>query len=102
MSSSDDQQPCSVSLLRSASGLASISLTVATSGQNCSFNVTSVDAEAESTECRRTGAERPDLQAGGVFTCVLEHLEPGTAYELQVQSQTDNESLNLTLHTRKC
>ncbi|XP_026182331.1 receptor-type tyrosine-protein phosphatase beta-like [Mastacembelus armatus] len=35
-----------------------------------------------------------------VFTCVLEYLEPGTAYELQVWSRTDNETANLTLHTR--
>ncbi|XP_071358244.1 receptor-type tyrosine-protein phosphatase beta-like [Trachinotus anak] len=35
-----------------------------------------------------------------VFTCVLDHLEPGTAYQLQVQSQKDNETENLTLHTR--
>uniref|UniRef100_A0A669E461 protein-tyrosine-phosphatase n=1 Tax=Oreochromis niloticus TaxID=8128 RepID=A0A669E461_ORENI len=35
-----------------------------------------------------------------VFTCVLDHLEPGTAYQLQVQSKTDQESANITAHTK--
>uniref|UniRef100_A0A8P4GG41 protein-tyrosine-phosphatase n=1 Tax=Dicentrarchus labrax TaxID=13489 RepID=A0A8P4GG41_DICLA len=39
-------------------------------------------------------------EAGDVFTCVLDHLEPGTAYELQVRSQRDEETANITLHTR--
>ncbi|XP_034535170.1 receptor-type tyrosine-protein phosphatase beta-like, partial [Notolabrus celidotus] len=39
-------------------------------------------------------------EAGGVFTCVLDHLEPGTAYLLQVQSQKDEETINITVHTR--
>ncbi|XP_065807376.1 receptor-type tyrosine-protein phosphatase beta isoform X1 [Labrus bergylta] len=39
-------------------------------------------------------------EAGGVFTCMLDHLEPGTAYLLQVQSRKDGETMNLTLHTR--
>ncbi|XP_041636404.1 receptor-type tyrosine-protein phosphatase beta [Cheilinus undulatus] len=39
-------------------------------------------------------------EAGGVFTCVLDHLEPGTAYLLQVKSQKDEETANITLHTR--
>lgn len=40
-------------------------------------------------------------EAGSVFTCVLENLEPGTAYLLQVQSQKDNETAEITLHTRE-
>ncbi len=36
---------------------------------------------------------------GDVFTCVLDQLEPGTTYELQVQSQRDQETANLTLPT---
>ena len=40
-------------------------------------------------------------EEGGVFTCVLEQLEPGTAYELIVQSQSGEETRNITLHTRK-
>ncbi|KAF1372106.1 hypothetical protein PFLUV_G00261460 [Perca fluviatilis] len=39
-------------------------------------------------------------ELGGVFTCVLEQLEPGTAYLLQVQSQRDEETANITLNTR--
>uniref|UniRef100_UPI0037E94D6D receptor-type tyrosine-protein phosphatase beta n=1 Tax=Semicossyphus pulcher TaxID=241346 RepID=UPI0037E94D6D len=39
-------------------------------------------------------------EAGDVFTCVLDLLEPGTAYELQVRSQRDEEAANITLHTR--
>ncbi|AWO98279.1 putative receptor-type tyrosine-protein phosphatase beta [Scophthalmus maximus] len=37
--------------------------------------------------------------AGEAFTCVLRHLEPGTSYELQVRSQTDEEAANVTVHT---
>ncbi|XP_062299423.1 receptor-type tyrosine-protein phosphatase beta isoform X2 [Scomber scombrus] len=37
---------------------------------------------------------------GDFFTCVLDHLEPGTAYQLQLHSQSDGETANLTLHTR--
>ncbi|XP_029018669.1 receptor-type tyrosine-protein phosphatase beta [Betta splendens] len=100
-SAPSDDQPCSICVLDSASGLDSVSLTVGTSGQNCSFNVTSVDADADGTECRRKrGAEDGSQGAGDTFTCALDHLEPGTAYELQVQSQTDNETASLTLHTR--
>ncbi|KAI9518090.1 hypothetical protein NQZ68_040211 [Dissostichus eleginoides] len=39
-------------------------------------------------------------EEGVVFTCVLEQLEPGTAYELIVQSQSGEETSNITLHTR--
>ncbi|XP_069376043.1 receptor-type tyrosine-protein phosphatase beta isoform X2 [Paralichthys olivaceus] len=35
-----------------------------------------------------------------VFTCVLDQLEPGTAYQLQVRSQRDEETANVTVHTR--
>ncbi|XP_059181909.1 receptor-type tyrosine-protein phosphatase beta-like [Centropristis striata] len=39
-------------------------------------------------------------EVGGVFTCLLDQLEPGTSYQLQVQSKTDQESQNISLHTR--
>ncbi|XP_031158339.2 receptor-type tyrosine-protein phosphatase beta isoform X2 [Sander lucioperca] len=39
-------------------------------------------------------------ELGGVFTCVLKQLEPGTAYLLQIRSQRDGETANITLHTR--
>lgn len=111
-----EDQSCSISVSESVSRLDSVSLTVSTPGQNCSFNVTSLDGEAESTECRgreeeegsnylgtnQLGVEdRGDKVVGDVFTCVLDHLEPGTVYQLQIQSQTDNETANLTLHTSK-
>lgn len=113
-----EDQSCSISVSESVSRLDSISLTVSTPGQNCSFNVTSLDAEADSTECRsRRGEEEGGSNYLGtnqlgvedtgnkvvsdVFTCVLDHLEPGTAYQLQIQSQTDDETANLTLHTSK-
>lgn len=119
------------------SSLDSLSLTVSTPGQNCSFTVKSLDGGADSTECRRgkggkelqsnkigrqkRGAEKVEVvtlanylgnnhlgdddggskHGGGVFTCVLHHLEPGTAYELHIQSHSDEEAANLTLHTRK-
>ncbi|XP_068590186.1 receptor-type tyrosine-protein phosphatase beta [Cebidichthys violaceus] len=41
-----------------------------------------------------------DKEGGGVFTCVLDHLEPGTAYQLEIQSQRDQETANVTLHTK--
>ncbi|KAK2859223.1 hypothetical protein Q5P01_003843 [Channa striata] len=35
-----------------------------------------------------------------VFSCVLDKLTPGTSYQLQIESQRDNETANLTLHTK--
>ncbi|XP_038161140.1 receptor-type tyrosine-protein phosphatase beta isoform X2 [Cyprinodon tularosa] len=46
------------------------------------------------------GEEGGNSSRAEVFTCRLDHLDPGTAYQLQVQSQTDNESANVTMHTR--
>lgn len=136
-STAEASSPCSVSLSEPASSLDSISLTVSTPGQGCSFTVTSADTDA--TECRRReeletnevgsrrqgegevvegkveggsgsnllGTNQPGIQDQGntgtseVFTCVLAHLEPGTAYHLQVQSKRDEESANITVHTSK-
>ncbi|XP_038563697.1 receptor-type tyrosine-protein phosphatase beta [Micropterus salmoides] len=123
--------PCSISVSEPVSGLDSISLTVNTTGQNCSFTVTSPDAGGDSGECRRRDEEIQtneirgakevkevemganyletnqlgvedggNKEVGDVFTCVLDHLEPGTAYQLLVQSRRDEETANLTLHTR--
>lgn len=113
--------PCSISLSELVSSLDSISLTVSTPGQNCSFTVTSPDTDG--IECRQktreeealegssrahhVGTDQLGVEAGGnksmreVFTCVLDHLEPGTTYQLQVQSKTDQESANITAHTSK-
>lgn len=131
--------PCSISVSESVSSLDSISLTVKTSGPNCSFTVTSPDAGADAAECRRNrgggdeeeetneirekeggeveeakeemganylGTNQSEVEdggnkeMGGVFTCMLDHLEPGTTYQLQIQSQRDEETANITLHTR--
>ncbi|XP_008399067.1 receptor-type tyrosine-protein phosphatase beta isoform X2 [Poecilia reticulata] len=101
--------PCSISVSGSVSGPNSVSLTLTTAGLNCSFSVASPDVGADASECRRVPernkterneTERPRGAAGGVFTCTLDHLEPGAAYLLQVRSQTDDESANATLHTR--
>lgn len=40
-------------------------------------------------------------EGGDVFTCVLDQLEPGTWYQLQVQSQRDEETANITVNTSK-
>ncbi|XP_078138474.1 LOW QUALITY PROTEIN: receptor-type tyrosine-protein phosphatase beta-like [Centroberyx gerrardi] len=45
------------------------------------------------------GEDGGNKDVGGIFTCVLDHLEPGTAYQLQIRSQTDQQTENLTLHT---
>lgn len=48
------------------------------------------------------GAEGGGTKGGGdVFTCELTHLEPGTAHLLQVRSQRDGETANVTVHTSK-
>ena len=126
-----DQSPCNISVSEPVSSLDSISLTVNTSGWNCSVLLTSPDAGGDHGECRRrehqqtndTGAggrgEAEDKveevgsnylgtnrSAGGgnetvedVFTCVMDHLEPGTAYQLQVRSQRDEQTENVTVHT---
>ncbi|XP_034719982.1 uncharacterized protein LOC117939048 [Etheostoma cragini] len=122
--------PCNISVSDPVLDLDSISLTVTTPGGNCSFTVTSPDAGTDGAECsprRNEGKEEIETsdirgeeeakeemgstqlgeedggnkELGGVFTCTLEHLEPGTVYLLQIQSQRDEETANITLHTRK-
>lgn len=131
--------PCNISVSEPVSGLDSISLTLNTPGQDCSFTLTPLDAGADGVECRRRtrsgdeeietneiggrkqgekeemkeergadylgtnllgGEDGGNKEAGDVFTCVLDQLEPGTTYELQVRSQRDEETANLTLPTR--
>ncbi|XP_056223519.1 receptor-type tyrosine-protein phosphatase beta-like [Seriola aureovittata] len=64
------------------------------------------EEEEEETGANSLGTNQLGVEDGGnegvgdVFTCVLDHLEPGTAHQLQVRSQTDEETLNVTLHTR--
>ncbi|KAL6116555.1 ptprb [Pungitius sinensis] len=114
---------CRISVSEPASGVDFVSLTVSAAGPNCSLAVSSQDAAAE---CMRRGAggegaetnetggrERAEEEkmggnltgvqhneGGGVFTCVLDHLEPGTAYKLEIQSHRDQEAANVTLHTK--
>ncbi|XP_069575306.1 LOW QUALITY PROTEIN: receptor-type tyrosine-protein phosphatase beta [Brachyistius frenatus] len=49
------------------------------------------------------GTNQLEVEDGGnvrqVFTCRLDHLEPGAAHRLQVQSLTDNEAENVTANT---
>ncbi|XP_008295253.1 receptor-type tyrosine-protein phosphatase beta [Stegastes partitus] len=103
--------PCSFSASEPQSGLDSVSVTLRTSGSNCSFIVTSPDAAADQTECirRRTGGEEDvetnetrgaDGEPSHVFSCVLDHLEPGTEYLLQVQSTGGDGAANVTVQTK--
>ncbi|KAM4615531.1 receptor-type tyrosine-protein phosphatase beta isoform 2-T2 [Polymixia lowei] len=45
------------------------------------------------------GKDGGDKDLGDIFTCVLDHLEPGTTYHVEIRSQTDPQTANLTLHT---
>lgn len=46
------------------------------------------------------GEDGGKKDGGGVFTCLLDHLVPGTAYQLQIQSQSGEQMTNVTLHTK--
>ncbi|XP_068162666.1 receptor-type tyrosine-protein phosphatase beta [Antennarius striatus] len=103
---------CSVSGCEAVPGVNTVLLTITTAGGNCSFTLTSPEAGGDDVACRRggddwTGANATaageglgNQEVGQVFTCVLEHLEPGTSYRLLVQSQTDGETANITVHTK--
>lgn len=97
---------CSISVSDAVSSLDSVSVSVSTSGLNCSFNLT--DSRGDGAECVRIQGEeeerrnRTDGSSRTAFLCVLDHLEPGTSHLLQVRSQTDGESANVTVNTRKC
>uniref|UniRef100_A0A3Q3J1B7 protein-tyrosine-phosphatase n=1 Tax=Monopterus albus TaxID=43700 RepID=A0A3Q3J1B7_MONAL len=51
----DQSVPCSISVSEPVSSVDSISLTVTTPGQNCSFTVMSLDTGADGAKCRRRG-----------------------------------------------
>ncbi|XP_076015968.1 receptor-type tyrosine-protein phosphatase beta [Genypterus blacodes] len=136
--------PCSFTVSAPLSSLDSISVTVKTPGQNCSFSVSSPDTGGDGVECwrrmrgaagedaggeeletneigpeRQEGRETRDDVAGdnylgtnriggedggntdlgAIFNCTLDHLEPGTTYQLEIRSQSDEEAANLTVHT---
>lgn len=46
-----------------------------------------------------SGSEAGGNSTGAVFTCQFDHLEPGTAYQLQIHSQSDGQMTNITVHT---
>lgn len=49
----------------------------------------------------KLGGEDGGNGTGAVFTCHLDHLEPATAYQLQIHSQSDGQMANITVHTSK-
>lgn len=102
---------CSISLSDLSPGLDSVSLKVTTPGQNCSFTLIPLDSGEDGSECRRTrgatevtagGPEEVggDLQ-GQEHICLMEHLEAGTSYRLQIRSQDDQHVENITMATSK-
>lgn len=71
-------------------------------GEDVEVEVETVETAANYLGTNQLGVEDEGIkEAGEVFTCVLEHLEPGTAYQLQVQSRSGEEATNITLHTSK-
>ncbi|XP_011489637.1 receptor-type tyrosine-protein phosphatase beta isoform X1 [Oryzias latipes] len=101
--------PCSISVSEVVSGLDSVSVSVSTAGLNCSFNLT--ESRGDGAECLKIQEAEEEVEgrrnqtsgsrsSRNMFLCVLDHLEPGTSYRLQVESQTDAESANVTVNTR--
>ncbi|KAK7896768.1 hypothetical protein WMY93_022093 [Mugilogobius chulae] len=110
-----------------------ISLKLTTTGQDCSFIISSPESETDSVECTRTAEdnrletnqiksktqtsnENEELKheylttnelwennggssGGANFTCRVEHLEPGSAYHLCIQSNRDGQTHNFTGYT---
>lgn len=99
---------CSISLSDLSPGLDSVSLKVTTPGQNCSFTLIPLDSGEDGSECRRTrggpeevGGDLQGQEHGGVFICLMEQLEAGTSYRLQIRSQDDQHVENITIATSK-
>ncbi|XP_028305294.1 receptor-type tyrosine-protein phosphatase beta [Gouania willdenowi] len=95
--------PCSFQVSETQSSLYSVSLTVQTLGNNCSFTIMSEDSGREKVQCGREDGGNKEKRGGAkdvgeLFTCTMDHLEPGTPYLLQVESQTNEEAANLTVH----
>lgn len=54
----------------------------------------------EETGVNDLQTEEIEIKEGGeVFICTLDRLEPGTSYQLQIESQRDDEAANITLQT---
>lgn len=115
---------CSIAVSDLSPGRDSVSLKVSTPGQNCSFTLVSLDSGEDGSECRRRtggaeitagGREEEEEEVGGdhlgggvllqersaVFTCLMDHLEAGTSYQLQIRSQNHQHVLNVTMATSK-
>lgn len=103
---------CSIAASDLTPGLDWVSLKVTTSGQNCSFTLIALDSGEDGSKCRRTGGDHlgglqdhlgglQDQERGGVFTCLMDHLEAGTSYQLQIRSETDQHVENITTATSK-
>lgn len=111
--------PCSISVTEVTPGLDSVSLKVVTPGENCSFTLISLDSGEDGSECRRAievtagrrrggshqGSSGLQVQGGegeeAGFICMMDHLEPGISYLLQIRSQKDDQVENVTMATSK-
>lgn len=96
---------CSIALSDLTPGLDWVSLKVTTPGQNCSFTLIALDSGEDGSKCGRTGGDHlgglQDQERVGVFTCLMDHLEAGTSYQLQIRSETDQHVENITTATSK-
>lgn len=124
---------CVFDVSKEDSQLDHVSLTLITSGPDCSFTVSASGTDIDSYECKKIteisqtetnqtenngptdieteeekhehletkdlGGNNGSSKSRMVFTCRLEHLEPGTAYQLQILSHPDGKVHNLTTHT---
>lgn len=106
--------PCNISVTEVTPGLDSVHLRVVTPGRNCSFTLISLDSGEDGGECRRTrgaseategqeeeSGEGEGEEAGRGFACTVDHLEPGTRYQLQIRSQMDERVENVSVATSK-
>ncbi|XP_077400603.1 receptor-type tyrosine-protein phosphatase beta isoform X2 [Vanacampus margaritifer] len=101
---------CRPSIRDVTSGWDSVEITVNAQGRNCSLAVSSADAEdaqcarkrhqdrGQEVEANMTESEGSGFQ-DGVFTCELQHLEPGSAYVLHVHSGSIREVANISVCT---
>ncbi|XP_077357114.1 receptor-type tyrosine-protein phosphatase beta isoform X1 [Festucalex cinctus] len=105
---SDDCRP---SIRDVTSGWDSVTLTISMRGRNCSFGVSSSDAD-DGRCARKSHRDREGWQAeanltesdgsgfqDGVFACELPHLEPGSAYVLHVHSGSMRQVANVSVRT---
>lgn len=96
---------CSIAVSDLTPGLDWVSLKVSTPGHNCSFTLMALDSGEDGSRCRTTAGDHlgglQDQERVGVFTCLMDHLEAGTSYQLQIRSETDQHVENITTATSK-